>query len=71
MRAANGVGQLQLEAATIRGIPVPKALLQQLVGYYTRTPESPAGFDIDKPFELPANIQWVEITAGQAVVVQP
>ena len=71
VRAQNGKGQLQLESATLGGISIPKSLLQQLVSYYTRTPEEPAGFDIDKPFDLPANITSVEISRGQAIVVQP
>lgn len=71
VRASNGRGVLQLETATISGVTIPKTVLQQLISYYTRTPESPDGFDIDKPFDLPANIQSVEITPGQAIVVQP
>ena len=71
VRAQNGKGQLQLESATLAGITIPKSLLQQLVSYYTRTPEEPAGFDIDKPFDLPANITSVETSRGQAIVVQP
>lgn len=71
VHAANGTGVLQLETATLSGIPIPKTVLQQLVSYYTRTPEMPQGFDIDKPFALPANIRDVEMTRGQATVVQP
>lgn len=71
VRAANGRGVLQLDTATISGISIPKSLLQQLISYYTRTPESPEGFDLDKPFDLPAKIQAVETSQGQAVVIQP
>jgi hypothetical protein len=71
VRAANGHGVLQLESATISGVSIPKSVLQQLISYYTRTPDAPEGFDIDKPFELPANIQAVETAPGQAIVLQP
>jgi hypothetical protein len=62
---------LQLERATLAGVTIPKSLLQQVVSYYTRTPDTPQGFDIDKPFELPSKIQSVETARGQATVVQP
>lgn len=71
VRAAEGMGTLQLESATLGGITIPKTLLQTLVSYYTRTPEAPQGFDIDKPFILPAGIRAVETKRGEATVVQP
>ena len=49
---------------------MPKALLQELVTYYTRSPELPNGFDLDKPFDLPANIRQVELQRGACTVVQ-
>jgi hypothetical protein len=67
----NGMGTLKLEGATVAGISVPKSLLQQLVSYYTRTPEAPEGFNLDKPFPLPSRITNVETIRGQATVVQP
>ena len=71
VRAAEGMGTLQLEKATRGGISIPKTLLQTLVSYYTRTPDAPQGFDIDKPFVLPSNIRSVETKRGEATVVQP
>ena len=65
-----GRGRFDLQSATLGGVPVPKALLQELVSYYSRTPEKPEGVRIDTPFELPAKIQQIEVGAGQAVVVQ-
>jgi len=67
----DGKGTLQLESATFGGVPVPKSLLQQVVNYYTRTPENPAGFDLDKPFDLPSNIRSLDTRRGQATIVQP
>ena len=71
VRAANGKGQLDLHTATLAGVSIPKSMLQQVVSYYTRTPESPEGFNLDEPFELPANIHSVETARGLATVVQP
>jgi len=71
VRGNNGMGTLQLEQATVAGVTIPKSILQELVSYYTKTPETPAGFDLDKPFPLPANIKSVETRRGQATVVQP
>lgn len=71
VRAAEGMGTLQIESATLGGVGIPKTVLQTLVSYYTRTPETPQGFDIDKPFPLPANIRAVETKRGEATVVQP
>ncbi len=59
-------GTFALESATLGAVPVPKSLLQELVTYYTRSPELPNGFDLDKPFDLPANIRQVELQRGAA-----
>ena len=71
VRAENGKGRLELQSATLAGISIPKTVLQQVVSYYTRTPESPNGFNLDEPFELPSNIQRVDTARGVATVVQP
>jgi len=68
--AVNGKGTLQIDSATLGGVPVPKSLLQELVSYYSRTPESPSGFSLDQPFDLPHNIRQVEIQRGTAIIVQ-
>jgi hypothetical protein len=66
----NGVGQFQLESATVSGVPIPKLLLQQIVSYYSRTPQTPAGINIDDPFALPARIREIQVQRGQAIIVQ-
>ena len=71
VRGENGMGTLQIERATLSGISIPKSVLQQVVSYYTRSPEMPNGFNIDEPFELPSKIRSVETAKGQATVVQP
>ena len=66
----NGVGRFQLESAEISGVTIPKTLLQELLSYYSRTPEKPDGINMDEPFELPAGIQEIRIGQGTTVIVQ-
>jgi hypothetical protein len=65
-----GKGQFQLESAEIQGVPVPKAVIQELLTHYSRTPENPAGIDMDAPFELPARIKEIRVGSGTSTVVQ-
>jgi hypothetical protein len=65
-----GVGRFQLESANVSGVPIPKMLLQEIVSYYSRTPESPSGINIDDPFALPARIREIQVERGQAIIVQ-
>jgi hypothetical protein len=66
----DGVGRFQLESAQISGISVPKSLLQELLAYYSRTPENPRGLSMDDPFELPAHIREIRVDRGQATILQ-
>jgi hypothetical protein len=66
----NGIGRFQLEGAEISGIAVPKSVLQELLAYYSRSPEKPAGINMDDPFELPSRIKEIQVGRGEAVVVQ-
>jgi len=70
LKAVNGVGHFDLESASVGNIPVPKILLQEIVSYYTRTPEKPAGISLDDPFALPARIREIHVERGQAIIVQ-
>lgn len=70
LRAANGSGTFGLESASLGGVPIPRSLVQEIVSYYSRTPDTPQGFDLDKPFPLPANIRSIETQRGTAVIVQ-
>jgi hypothetical protein len=67
---SQGVGQFQLERASVGGVPVPKMVLQEVVSYYSRSPDNPGGFGLDDPFELPARIQEIQVLHGQAIIVQ-
>jgi hypothetical protein len=66
----DGKGQFLLESAEVKGVPIPKAVVQELLTYYSRTPENPAGIDMDAPFELPARIQEIRVGSGTSTVVQ-
>jgi hypothetical protein len=65
-----GNGRFQFESAEVSGIPVPKTLLQELVSYYTKSPDTPNGVNLDQPFDLPSNIQRIDVQPGRATVVQ-
>jgi hypothetical protein len=66
----DGVGRFQLESAEVSGVPIPKAVLQELLSYYSRSPEHPAGINLDDPFELPARIREIQVGRGESTVVQ-
>ncbi len=70
LTSSNGVGRFQLESASLGPLPIPKVLLQEIVGFYSRTPENPAGIGLDDPFELPARIREIQVEPGRAIVVQ-
>jgi len=70
LQTANGQGTFILDRATVGGLPVPKSLLQTLVTHYSRNPGLPDGFNLDKPFELPAAIRAIEMQRGAATIVQ-
>ncbi|HEX6974733.1 MAG TPA: hypothetical protein VF147_10040 [Vicinamibacterales bacterium] len=70
LTAQDGVGRFQLESAEVSGITVPKAVLQELLSYYSRTPDNPSGINMDDPFELPARIREIRVGTGTATVVQ-
>jgi hypothetical protein len=70
LKTSNGVGHFELESASVGSIPIPKILLQEIVSYYSRTPEKPAGISLDDPFALPARIREIQVERGQAIIVQ-
>ena len=66
----NGLGKFQLESAGISGVTIPKALLQELLSYYSKTAQNPAGINMDDPFVLPARIREIKVGQGSATIVQ-
>jgi hypothetical protein len=65
-----GVGRFQLESAEISGVAIPKTLVQELLSYYSKTTERPAGINMDDPFELPSRIREIRVGKGEATVIQ-
>jgi len=70
LTTANGTGRFQLESAEISGVTIPKAVLQELLSYYSRTPQTPSGINMDDPFQLPARIKEIRVGQGTASIVQ-
>lgn len=70
LNTGDGRGTFQLESATVDGIPVPPFFIQEIFAYYTRTPEQPSGLRLDAPFQLPSEIERIDVAAGQATVIQ-
>ncbi len=70
LRTEDGEGRFELQSASVSGVPVPKSVVADMLAYYSRTQDDPAGFRLDDPFPLPAGIRRIEIGQGQAVVVQ-
>ena len=70
LTTSNGVGRFAFESASVGSVPIPKVLLQEIVSYYSRTPEKPAGISLDDPFALPSRIREIQVERGQAIIVQ-
>jgi hypothetical protein len=70
LTTTNGVGRFQLESAELSGVTIPKTLVQELLSFYSKTPENPAGINMDDPFELPAQIREIRVAAGSAIIIQ-
>ena len=70
LSGTNGEGVFDVESATLGNVVVPKVLLQELITYYSRSPQLPAGVTLTKPFPLPAGVRDLAIQRGAATVVQ-
>jgi hypothetical protein len=70
LRARDGRGQFEMKAAEVAGVPVPKALVQELLSIYTASPDQKKPIGLESSFELPARIQSIDVGRGQLVVVQ-
>jgi hypothetical protein len=66
LRTQDGRGRFDMQSAEVAGLPVPKALVQELVSAYTADDK----VSLDSSFELPARIQYINVGRGQLVVVQ-
>jgi hypothetical protein len=65
-----GVGRFSVEYVEVKGVPMPKRLLQEILSYYTKSAEYPNGVSLDDPFTLPAQIRKVDLEVGRATVHQ-
>ena len=70
LRTNEGRGRFYLSSAELQGVPLPRSVVQELVRYFSRTADNPRGIDMDEPFDLPAKIRQIEVSRGEAVVVQ-
>jgi hypothetical protein len=66
----DGQGTFDVESASLGNVPVPKVLLQELITYYSKSPQFPSGVTLAKPFPLPAGVRDLTIQRGSATVVQ-
>lgn len=58
----NGSGRFELESAELGGVPLPRALVSQLVSSYD--------VNIDDPFDLPSSIREIRVEPGLVTVLQ-
>ena len=70
VRSGGGMAQVEVETVTVGGIEVPVQVLQEVVRYFTRTPEQPDGTRLDEPIPLPYGIIELRLSSGLAVIVQ-
>jgi hypothetical protein len=70
IEGTDGSGLIRYESATVGGVGVPKTVAQELLRFYTTTPERPRGFAFDEPFALPAGLRAASVERGAATVTQ-
>lgn len=70
LKTRNGTGTFAIESASLSGVPIPVWMLQDIVSYYSKSPTTPNGLALDKPFALPSGIREIQFAKGQALVVQ-
>jgi len=70
VEGSDGEGLIRYESATVAGVGVPQTVAQELLRFYTRTPERPRGFAFDEPFALPAGLRAVSVERRAVTVTQ-
>lgn len=70
VRSGGGTARVELESVTIAGVSAPVGVLQEVVRFFTRTADHPAGTSLDDPIALPYGIDELRLSPGLAVVVQ-
>ena len=66
----DGKGRVELQTAEVSGVPIPRAFLNQMVTFFTRTADNPKGSTVDDVFELPAKIKRIDSEQGRFTVYQ-
>jgi hypothetical protein len=70
LSGAGGMATFDVESASLGTWPLPRSVLQELIAYYSKSPEFPDGIALGKPFPLPAAVKSMLIARGTATVVQ-
>ena len=70
LTATGGVARVEYERADAAGIPIPKALLQEILTYDSRPEANPRGLSLDDTYLLPARIRAIELGRSEAIIVQ-
>jgi len=70
LSGSGGMGTFDVESASLGTWPLPRAILAELLAYYSKSPEYPEGITLGKPFPLPAAVKGLTIARGTATVVQ-
>jgi hypothetical protein len=70
LRSKDGEFRFELESATVAGLEVPKAILQELVSYYTKSAANPDGYSLDTPFTLSGGIREIAVESRRAIIIQ-
>jgi hypothetical protein len=67
---SNGKGLVHISKASLDGMEVPQTLVETLVSHFSKSPDLPGGFQLDKPFDLPSRIRTLQVLSGAITVVQ-
>lgn len=70
LSGAGGMGTFDVESAQLGTWPLPRSVLQELLAFYSKSPEFPDGIALGKPFPLPAAVKALIVAKGTATVVQ-
>lgn len=61
----DGFGSLEFEEIRLGPLTLPSQMLAQWVSSFSRSPESPDGFDVQRPFRLPYGLRRGRIQTGR------
>jgi len=70
VRAEGGVGQVDFEKVTLAGIPIPQALIDQLLSDASKSPALPEGVRLGDAFPLPYGLTSARFRTGRLILRQ-